>query len=59
MSQTLSPQDSDLWAIYTRACLGQLLEHSRKAALVVDPDVESMRKKFTQPARSAPAPRRR
>ena len=50
-------QDSDLWAIYTRQCLGQVLDMSSKAAMVVDPDIESLMPKHTQHAR--PAPRRR
>ena len=49
-------QDSDLWAIYTRQCLGQVLDYSGKAALCMDPDIESMEPSHTQPAR--PAPRR-
>ena len=53
-------QDSDLWAIYARGCLGQLLEMNRNAALVNDPDIESLVKDHVQPARPAPrAPRRR
>ncbi len=47
-------QDSDLWAIYTRTCLGQVLEFSAKAALVTDPDVEAMEPGYTQAARPAP-----
>ena len=49
-------QDSDLWAIYTRACLGQLLDHAAEAALVDDPDIEALEDDFVQQAR--PAPRR-
>ena len=50
------PQDSDLWAIYTRACLGQVLDVTAKAALVDDPDLEARNANYVQPAR--PAPRR-
>ena len=52
-------QDSDLWAIYARGCLGQLLELNGKAALVDDPDIESMVAGHVQPARAAPRPPRR
>ena len=52
-------QDSDLWAIYTRACLGQVLEHSAAAALADDPDLEALETGFTQAARPAPANRGR
>ena len=52
--RAMSPQDSDLYAIYTRQCLGQVLEMNRKAALVVDPDIESLMPKHTQHARKAP-----
>ena len=47
-------QDSDLWAIYTRACLGQLLDHAADAALVDDPDVEALETDYVQAARPAP-----
>jgi hypothetical protein len=47
-------RDSDLWAIYTRTCLGQALNMSAKAALNEDPDVEASSKTHVQPARRAP-----
>ena len=47
-------QDSDLWAIYTRQCIGQVLDCSSKAALCDDPDIESMEPEHVQPARAAP-----
>ena len=50
-------RDSDIWAIYTRTCLGQSLEMSRKAALNVDVDIESTEKDHVQKARRAPATR--
>ena len=56
----LRPQDSDLWAIYARGCLGQLLTLNERAALVDDPEVEAVLPDHTQPARPAPrAPRGR
>lgn len=54
MLQVAGRWDSDLYAIYTRQCLGQVLEMNRKAALVVDPDIESLMPKHTQHARKAP-----
>tara|TARA_B110001450_G_scaffold114318_1_gene108102 strand:- start:135 stop:341 length:207 start_codon:yes stop_codon:yes gene_type:complete len=46
----------DIWAIYTRTCIGQALEISREAALNEDPDIEATESAYVQGAR--PAPRR-
>ena len=56
--QTLSPpaHTQDIWAIYTRTCIGQALEISREAALNEDPDIEATENAYVQRAR--PAPRR-
>ena len=56
MPRDRAEQDSDLWAIYTRTCLGMVLDFAEKAAMVEDPDVEAMEPAHVQPAR--PAPRR-
>ena len=54
------PTPQDLWAIYTRTCLRQSLEMSRRAALNDDPDVEAANEEYGQPARAAPKqPKRR
>ena len=50
-------RDSDLWAIYTRTCLGRALKISAKAALNEDPDVEAAEPEHVQPARRAPGKR--
>ena len=50
-------RDSDLWAIYTRTCLGQALKISAKAALNEDPDVEAAEPEHVRPARRAPGKR--
>ena len=47
-------RDSDLWANYTRACVGHTLEITAKAALNEDEDLESLLPGHTQPARPAP-----
>ena len=52
-------RDSDLWAIYTRTCLGQALSMSAKAALNEDPDVEATEPEHVQPARRAPGTKQR
>jgi len=51
--------DSDLWAIYARTCVGQALEVAAKAAMATDEDLEALLGTHVQPARPAPAFRRR
>jgi len=42
-----------------QAVLGQVLDYSERAAMVVDPDVESLMPVHVQPARAAPRGGRR
>ena len=45
--------DSDIWAIYARRCVGQLLSYSRAAADCTDVDLEELIPSYSQPARPA------
>ena len=51
--QVMGRWDSDIWAIYTRTCLGQVLNFAEAAASVQDPDLEALNPAFTQAANRA------
>ena len=46
-------RDSDMWAVYSRVCVGQSLAISARAALSTDEDLEAL-VGHVQPARAAP-----
>ena len=51
--QVMGRWDSDIWAIYTRVCLHQVLDFAQAATAVEDPDLEALNPSFTQAARRA------
>jgi hypothetical protein len=43
-------RDSDIWAIYSRLCIHDMLDHMEKATTARDPDIESLNPGYAQPA---------
>ena len=43
-------RDSDIWAIYSRLCIHDMLDHMENASLARDPDIESLNPGYAQPA---------
>lgn len=48
--QVMGRWDSDIWAIYTRICLGQVLDFAEAASTIEDQDLEALNPAFTQAA---------
>ena len=47
---TTTHRDSDIWAIYSRLCIHDTLDHIENATQVEDPDIESLNPGYAQPA---------
>ena len=43
-------RDSDIWAIYSRLCIHDMLDHMENASTARDPDIESLNPGYAQPA---------
>ena len=43
-------RDSDIWAIYSRLCIHDMLDHMENATNARDPDIESLNPGYAQPA---------